>query len=153
MLPDSLTLSNENTIGSSTYDGFVYTCYKSAKFDASHVTVGGGVKVISIVMTNTNDSVKITPALKHLTEATIVFLPQNESRTYLKVYASTDGINWGSPLTGAAITYGTGYVTAHLEEGDYYLKIVNTKGTEDVSITQMRYTFENCNCFKYESGE
>jgi len=143
--PATIELGSGSTTGT-TSDGFTYTCggTATAKFWMDHVY---GTK-IGINLLNYGDYVTVSPAITNLTEIAISFEPATEIRNSVKVYISTDGVNWGDPLT-EDISYTKGTIRAAVPKGNYYIKIVDTNGSDDTSIMQINYTSEHCNCFRY----
>lgn len=100
--------------------------------------------VISVNLPSMNDSVIVASPSEAVRQVWILFYP---SSTYeqLKVYASADGTSYGGELDAE---YVDGRVIANLPSGSHYLKVKNT-GKTSISIYQMEYRIENCNCFRY----
>ena len=91
----------------------------------------------------------ISPAIDNLRGFDIFYGPASQIRTTIQVYLSTDGISWGEPLTGEDIKYGKSVINVTPPSGSYQIKIVDTNGSYDASITEIDYIIENCNCFRY----
>ena len=144
--PRTLILSSGNTVGTTPED-IIYTCggNATAKFWNDHVF---GTK-ISAQLLDYGAYLIISPAIENLTEIAITFEPTSEVRDNLKVYISEDGSNWGTALSGDAISYTKGMIRATFPAGNYYIRIFDNNGSYDASILHISYTKENCNCFRY----
>lgn len=145
--PQTLTIS-DNKIGNSTNDGFTYTCGGKAEFGYDHVY---GTK-ICIKLLNSNDYFTVSPAIDDLATVSVMYISKTKdctACTNIKVYISSDGSTWGSPLPASRVSYHTGFVTAIIPKGKYFIKILNSNGSNDLSITTVVYTPVNCNCNTY----
>ena len=132
----------------STTDAITYTCggKSDCKFWLDHVYNSA----MSINLLNYGDYVIISPAIDNLRGFDIFYEPASQMRnTIIQVYLSTDGISWGEPLTGENINYEKGVINVTPPSGSYQIKIVDTNGSNDTSITGIDYMIENCNCFRY----
>ena len=145
--PRTIEFQSANTYARSTKDAITYTCggTSASKFGLDHVYKS----VMSINLLNYGDSVIISPAIDNLRGFDIFYEPANEKRNTIQVYLSTDGISWGEPLTGENIAYAKGVINVTPPSGSYQIKIVDTNGSYDASITEIDYMIENCNCFRY----
>ena len=134
------------TAASATTDDvtYTYTCGEDAKFDVVSTVVG-------IKMYENGDYVIVTPAIAGLNSLQIgyIIVPTTVKTQDIEVYISSDGVDWGSPLT-EGVTYGSGMVDATIPQGDYQVMIRN-KGSNDIFVTSMKYYYEveECNCFRY----
>ena len=141
------TLVNEGTTTRSTEDGIVYTRYGvDVGWDVDHP--GGGVgALVCFNLFDTNDSIKTSPKIKSLHSVVISHIPKSQCEK-IKVQFSEDGTDWTTIVP--TVTYSNGYITALApSDGDYFVKIRSINGGTDVSITQINYTFGDCNCFTY----
>ena len=143
----TIEFESANKYARSTTDAITYTCggTSASKFGLDHVYKS----VMSINLLNYGDYVIISPAIDNLRGVDIFYEPANEIRNTIQVYLSTDGISWGEPLTGEDIKYGKGVINVTPPSGSYQIKIVDTNGSYDASITEIDYMIENCNCFRY----
>lgn len=136
----NLTFSNSNKVG--TTDTLVYTCSgTNAEFTYTNDYV--------ISLPKSGSTVVISPAISKLSRVVINHY-QYSSCTNIKVYVSTDGTNWGSPISGSDIDYTSdrGTIDVTLPRRAYYIKIANTT-TADFTIYRITYYTEDCNCFLY----
>lgn len=145
--PRTIEFQSANTYARSTKDAITYTCggKSASKFGLDHVYKS----VMSINLLNYGDYVIISPAIDNLRGFDIFYEPASQIRNTIQVYLSTDGISWGEPLTGENITYAKGVINVTPPSGSYQIKIVDTNGSYDASITEINYMIENCNCFRY----
>lgn len=143
--PRTIEFESNNTYARSTTDAITYTCGGRCTFWLDHVYKA----VMSINLLNYGDYVIISPAIDNLRGVDIFYEPANEMRNTIQVYLSTDGISWGEPLTGENIAYAKGVINVTPPSGSYQIKIVDTNGSNDTSITEIGYMIENCNCFRY----
>lgn len=145
--PRTIEFESANKYARSTTDAITYTCggTSDCRFWTDHVSH----TFISINLLNNGDYVIISPVIDNLRGFDIFYEPANEIRNTIQVYLSTDGISWGEPLTGENITYAKGAINVAPPSGSYQIKIVDTNGSYDTSITGIDYMIENCNCFRY----
>ena len=145
--PRTIEFQSNNKYARSTTDAITYTCggKSDCKFWTDHVSH----TFLSINLLNYGDYVIISPAIDNLKGFDIFYEPASQIRNTIQVYLSTDGISWGEPLTGENIAYATGVINVTPPSGSYQIKIVDTNGSYDASITEIDYMIENCNCFRY----
>lgn len=124
-----------------TSDGYTYLCGEKAEF--------GLVSSICLKLYNTGDYVTLSPATKDLTEVYIYTTSSAVGFTSVKVYLSNDGSSWWGPVPEANMTYNKLGIIARFGKSAYYVKIVNTDGTNKVTIRSIQYTTTDCNCFIY----
>jgi len=149
-----MVLSAENTIGKT--DSVTYTCSGGASIGMD-VIRPIGQKVIAINLPGKDDQV-VTSELEDLTKLRFYYydftsdLQKKVVDTSIRVYVSEDGESWGSALTDEVSLSGK-TIIVDLPKGTRRVKLQNVVSTRPFSIWQIDYTFEHCNCFRYESGE
>ena len=135
-------------------DFVTYRCNNTnVKFDMDHVNPLG-TKVISLVFSK--GAQMTTTAVENLKELTLLHRPANDFCTNLKIALSTDSTDgsWRvlSAEDGDDIAYYKGSIIAKFPKGKYYIRMTNAVSNQ-VSVTKVRYTVKNCNCFPYETKE
>ena len=135
-------------------DFVTYRCNNTnVKFDMDHVNPLG-TKVISLVFSK--GAQMTTTAVENLKELTLLHRPANDFCTNLKIALSTDSTDgsWRvlSAEDGDDIAYHKGSIIAKFPKGKYYIRMTNAD-SKMVSVTMVRYTVKNCNCFPYETEE
>lgn len=129
----TLTWKNSDyTIGYMS-DGTIYTCRGGAYVKFVNKAEAGG---ICIDMKAYGDSVIISPAKRGLQEMNIYHYPS--SAVTMQVAVSTDSISW-SPVSS---TQKTGYVEVTGLNGNYFVKLKRTGGSE-FYITGITYTLSD----------
>lgn len=146
-----MVLSAENTIGKT--DSVTYTCSGGAKAKIGLEEINPvGYRKIAINLPERYDQV-VTSELEDLTGFVITCIG-SVGYTNTKVYLSTDGgSTWGEELTTPDIKILSKVVTVTVPKGNYCIMVRNNESAKSFSIWQIDYTFEHCNCFRYESGE
>ena len=96
-----------------------------------------------------NGSTVTTTRINELAEFQLAHYPPTKYED-LKVYVSTDGVSWGLPLSGDAITYSAGTINVTVPRNNYYVRFRNNAST-DVSILSIIWYQDHCNCFIYEA--
>ena len=96
-----------------------------------------------------NGSTVTTTRINELAEFQLAHYPPTKYED-LQVYVSTDGISWGLPLSGDAITYSAGTINVTVPRNNYYVRFRNNAST-DVSILSIIWHQDHCNCFIYEA--
>ena len=145
-----LTLSPDNKVG--TTDSVTYTCSggTNAKFGLDVINPSG--KKIAINLPDKHNQV-VTSELEDLTGFVITCIG-SVGYTNTKVYLSTDGgSTWSEELTTPDIKIISTVATVTVPKGNYCIMVRNNESAKSFSILQIDYTFEHCNCFRYESGE
>ena len=106
---------------------------------------------ITLNMSAANDIITISPAIEGLTKFEINFY-QNSKRESIEVYVSTDGTNWGDPITGSDYREDAKQLIRikNLPRNNYYIQIRNKTSTA-VSIFEMRYYQTSCHCLRVVS--
>ena len=137
----TLTASDDYTIG--TTDFVTYTCTgTNAKFGALS-------KVIAIDLPTAGSTVTTTQ-IDDFCGFQLFHNPYDKSCENLKVYVSTDGENFGEPLSGSSIEYKKGEVEVNIPPGDYYVRVKNSSSTA-VSIRKITFWQNHCpKCFDYK---
>lgn len=133
-------------------DFVTYRCNNTnVKFDMDHVNKVG-TKVISLVFSK--GAQMTTTAVENLKELTLFHRPADDFCTNLKIALSTDSTDgsWRvlSAEDGDDIAYHKGSIIAKFPKGKYYIRMTNAV-SDKVSVTMVRYTVINCNCFPYET--
>ncbi len=146
------TLVNDGSTTRSTDDGIVYTrSGASTAFGYNALYPSGTGSTIALNLFANNGYVTVSPAFSHLDEIVINHTSNYSgnvlSSSKLAVAISTDGTDWTSVTPTVSYTAGRIAVTPPAG-GPYYIKITS-KSTTKVSITQITYTFSDCNCFTY----
>lgn len=143
-------LSNVGSVYTSADDGIVYTLGGTADiyWDYAHRSGGTGAKICLNLLANGAYAI-VSPALSHLSEVVVNYTINKVSDwdDYVTVYLSTDGSDWASITPSLSYTSGRIVVTPP-SLGAYYIKIACIKSAQ-LSITQITYTFSDCNCFTY----
>lgn len=135
----AITFSSDKKVAET--DLLTYTCHGTkAEFGSD-----GTRAVIKLV--NKNDSVTTT----RVDELTRLFIYCNKTGTpsNIQIYLSKDGVDYGSPLSAGVEYLGAGTIDAAFPRGNYYVKIVNTTGSNTFFIKHIDYYMDHCNCFEY----
>lgn len=146
-----LTLSPDYKVG--TTDSVTYTCSGGTKAAIGIEEINPvGYRKIAINLPARDDQV-VTSELEDLTGFVITCVG-TVGYSNTKVYLSTDGgSTWSDELTTPDIKILSKVVTVTVPKGNYCIKVKNNESAKSFSILQIDYTFEHCNCFRYESGE
>lgn len=94
-----------------------------------------------------------TTKINELDEFTVAVVTDYGAKSCdnLKVKVSKDSITWSGPLTSSdSISYTANSITVTLPRNNYYVRLYNTNGAKDVSITSIVWYQDHCNCFTYE---
>ncbi len=141
----TLTLTNSNKTGAT--DLFTYCCSGTAVFGLDLVN-STSYKVAALNMSTATSVVVSDKAIEGLTNIRISHLPTNATRTNLHIWISTDGAAWTD--VSASAVYNKGQIDISLDRGDYYIKLTSTSSSS-LSINEMKYTWETCNCFPFSA--
>lgn len=138
-----LIFSNDNKTAETSL--LTYTCDSKSAFGVDHV-----YKMEICAVLNTSTGTLTTTQVKELTGFQIAHWPAVKCEK-VEVYVSKTGVFDGVlPLSGDNITYNpTGTIDVSIPRGNYYIKIVNTDGSNKFSIRSMHYYLDHCNCFEY----
>ena len=141
MFSVTLTTSDGDKVG--TTDFVTYTCTgTNAKF-------GNRSGVIAIDLPAAGSTVTTT-LIDDFCGFQLVHDPHGKSCENLKVYVSTDGEDFGEPLSGTAVSYSKGMVYVNIPPGDYYVRLANSSSTA-VSIQKITFYQNHCpKCFEYK---
>lgn len=141
--PCTINFEDGNTFARTKTDDITYTCggTATAKFYTDHVYKS----IISINLLSNTDYVIVSSPSEPIASVKISYYPGSTVYTNLKIYASSDGSDYGSPLSAL---YESSFIYAEIPIGSHYLKIRN-EGSTKISIIEMEYTRETCNCFRY----
>ena len=141
--PRTINFGPGNTSATTTTDDITYTCggTATAKFNTDHVYTSK----ISINLLSNTDYVIVSSPSEPIASVRISYYPASTVYTNLKIYASSDGSDYGSPLSAL---YESSVINAEIPIGSHYLKIRN-EGRTKISIIKMEYTRQTCNCFRY----
>ena len=143
-MPRTINFEDGNTFARPTTDDITYTCggTATAKFYTDHVYK----LIISINLLSNTDYVIVSSPSEPIASVRISYYSESTVYTNLKIYASSDGSDYGSPLSAL---YESRVINAEIPIGSHYLKIRN-EGSTKISIIKMEYTRESCNnCFRY----
>ena len=126
---------------SSTDDDIVYTLSGAA------FGIGTGTSNICLNLFSSGNYATVSPAFHNLHSIEINYLPSKELSANLLIQISTNGSSW-STLTPTGDPTKGHFIVNTPTDGDYYVKILRSGG-ENISISQITYTFSDCNCFTY----
>jgi len=137
-----ITVTNSYTTAET--DLLTYQCSGGAKFNKDHIYKSQW----SFNLLDYGSTVTTT-RINELAEFQLAHYPPTRYEN-LQVYVSTDGISWGLPLSGDAITYSAGTINVTVPRNNYYVRFRNNAST-DVSILSIIWYQDHCNCFIYEA--
>lgn len=146
-------LSNVGSVYTSADDGIVYTLGGTADiyWDYAHRSGGTGAKICLNLLANGAYAI-VSPALSHLSEIVINHTSNLSgnvlSRTKVGVYLSTNNSDW-TEIASDNISYTAGAITVTVPVGGPYYVKISSKSPTKISITQITYSFSDCNCFTY----
>lgn len=137
----TLEASDDYTIG--TTDFVTYTCTgTNAKF--------GALSKVAAIDLPAAGSTVTTTRIDDFCGFQLVHNPHNKSCENLKVYVSTDGEDFGEPLSGTAVSYSNGMVYVNIPPGDYYVRLANSSSLV-VSVQKITFYQDHCpKCFEYK---
>lgn len=146
-----LALSPDYKVG--TTDSVTYTCSGGTKAAIGIEEINPvGYRKIAINLPARDDQV-VTSELEDLTGFVITCVG-SVGYSNTKVYLSTDGgSTWSDELTSPDMKIASKVATVTVPKGNYCIMVRNNESAKSFSILQIDYTFEHCNCFRYESGE
>ena len=137
----------------STDDGIIYTLGGTAElfWDINHKPYGGKGAYICFNLLKNGDYLTISP-LGHLSGMVINHISDYAgnilSRTKVGVYLSTNNSDW-TEIASDNISYTAGTITVTVPVGGPYYVKIGSKSSTKISITQITYSFSDCNCFTY----
>lgn len=129
------------------------THYSSTDDEITYTLSGASFYVVSSVvclkLSSSGHYTTISPAFHNLHSVEINYIPNKDLNENLLVQISTNGSKWD---TLSPATHEKGHLVANTPtDGDYYVKILRSGGSETISISQIIYTTTSgdCNCFPY----
>ena len=139
--PAELKFSNSNQTGTTPL--LTYTCTGGAVFGPDLINPSGS-KVIAINLASSGNTVTTT-AVDSLAVMDICHYPSSSKCENIKVQLSRDSVHWTGPMEAE---YSKGRIWLRFIPGKYFVRFTNTSSTK-VSIYQIEYSFDGCDCFLY----
>lgn len=136
--PTKLRFSNSNLTGITPL--LTYTCTGGAIFGMDAV---GKSNTICMNL-GASGSTVTTTAADSLAVIDIVHFPASECKN-IKIQLSRDSVHWTNYMDA---DYRNGQIWLRTIPGKYHIRITNTTSTK-VSIREIRYLFDGCDCFLY----
>ena len=136
--PAKLKFSNFNHTGTTPL--LTYTCTGGAVFGPDL----SGNKKVAINLASSGNTVTTT-AVDSLAVVDIFHFPETSKCENIKVQLSRDSVHWTGPMEAE---YSKGRIWLRFIPGKYFVRITNTSSTK-VSIYQIEYSFDGCDCFLY----
>ena len=140
--PRTIEFSEGNTIGTTPL--LNYHCSNGADFGTDKVY---NTYISVRLATKANSTVTTSPAVEELHSVWLKYVPLQQ-RTDIIVQISRDSITW-TPITGANRTNNIGSIRVTFPKGTYYLQVINPDKDNAISIREIHYMFEHCNCFEH----
>ena len=137
--PTKLRFSNSNLTGITPL--LTYTCTGGAVFGLDAV---GKSKTICMNLGARGDTVTTTAA-DSIAVIDIYHFPANSKCKNIKIQLSRDSVHWTDYMDA---DYMNGEIWLRTIPGKYHIRITNTTSTK-VSIREIRYSFDGCDCFLY----
>lgn len=137
--PAKLTFANSYHTGITPL--LTYTCTGGAIFGMDAV---GKSNTICMNLGARGDTVTTTAA-DSLTVIDIYHYPSSSKCENIKVQLSRDSVHWTDYMDA---DYMNGEIWLRTIPGKYHIRITNTTSTK-VSIREIRYSFDGCDCFLY----
>lgn len=97
----------------------------------------------------TKNAFVTTTRINELAEFNIVHYPNANCKDFIKIYVTTDSLSWGDPLTTDNVTYSIGTINVAIPRNNYYVRIKSTSSSDNVSILEIDWYQDHCNCFIY----
>ena len=136
--PTKLKFSNSNHTGTTPL--LTYTCTGGAVFGPDL----SGNKKVAINLASSGNTVTTT-AVDSLAVMDICHYPSSSKCENIKVQLSRDSVHWTGPMEAE---YSKGHIWLRFIPGKYFVRFTNTSSTK-VSIYQIEYAFDGCDCFLY----
>ena len=136
--PAKLRFSNSNLTGITPL--LTYTCTGGAVFGPDL----SGNKKVAINFASSGNTVTTT-AVDSLAVIDIFHYPETSKCENIKVQLSRDSVHWTGPMEAE---YSKGRIWLRFIPGKYFVRFTNTSSTK-VSIYQIEYSFDGCDCFLY----
>lgn len=137
--PAKLRFSNSYLTGITPL--LTYTCTGGATFGMDLIN---STKVIAIKLASSGSTVTTTAA-DSIAVIDIFHFPATSKCENIKVQLSRDSVHWTDYMDAE---YMNGEIWLRTIPGKYHIRITNTTSTK-VSIREIRYSFDGCDCFLY----
>jgi hypothetical protein len=138
---DPAKLEFSNSYHTGTTPLLTYTCTGGAVFGLDAV---GKSKTICMNLGARGDTVTTTAA-DSIAVIDIYHFPANSKCENIKIQLSRDSVHWTDYMDAE---YKDGEIWLRTIPGKYHIRITNTTSTK-VSIREIRYSFDGCDCFLY----
>ena len=138
--PTKLRFSNSNYTGTTPL--LTYTCTGGAIFGMDLINPSAS-KEIAINLPSSGSMVTTTAA-DSIAVIDIYHFPTSKCKN-IKIQLSRDSVHWTGYMDAE---YGDGQIWLRTIPGKYHIRITNTTSTK-VSIREIRYSFDGCDCFLY----
>ncbi len=135
-----LRFSNSNLTGTTPL--LTYTCTGGAVFGLDLINPSASKK-IAINLPSSGSTVTTTAA-DSLVVIDIYHFPTSKCKN-IKIQLSRDSVHWTDYMDA---DYMDGEIWLRTIPGKYHIRITNTTSTK-VSIREIRYSFDGCDCFLY----
>ena len=138
--PTKLRFSNSNLTGTTPL--LTYTCTGGAIFGMDLINPSAS-KEIAINLPSSGSMVTTTAA-DSIAVIDIYHFPTSKCKN-IKIQLSRDSVHWTDYMDA---DYMDGEIWLRTIPGKYHIRITNTTSTK-VSIREIRYSFDGCDCFLY----
>ena len=138
--PTKLRFSNSNYTGTTPL--LTYTCTGGAIFGMDQINPSAS-KEIAINLPSSGSMVTTTAA-DSIAVIDIYHFPTSKCKN-IKIQLSRDSVHWTDYMDAE---YKDGEIWLRTIPGKYHIRITNTTSTK-VSIREIRYSFDGCDCFLY----
>lgn len=138
--PTKLRFSNSNYTGTTPL--LTYTCTGGAIFGMDLINPSAS-KEIAINLPSSGSMVTTTAA-DSIAVIDIYHFPTSKCKN-IKIQLSRDSVHWTDYMDA---DYMDGEIWLRTIPGKYHIRITNTTSTK-VSIREIRYSFDGCDCFLY----
>ena len=139
--PAKLKFSNSYLTGITPL--LTYTCTGGATFGLDLINPSA-TKKIAINLASSGSTVTTTAA-DSIAVLDIFHFPTNSKCENIKIQLSRDSVHWTDYMDAE---YSNGEIWLRTIPGKYHIRITNTTSTK-VSIREIRYSFDGCDCFLY----
>ena len=140
--PAKLTFSDSYLTGTTPL--LTYTCTGGAVFGLDLINTPNANKKISINLGSSGNTVTTTAA-DSIAVVDIYHYPSGSKCENIQVRLSRDSVHWTAPMEAE---YQSGRIWLRVVPGKYFVRITNTSSTK-VSIYEIRYSFDGCDCLLY----
>lgn len=138
--PTKLRFSNSYLTGTTPL--LTYTCTGGAVFGLDLINPSASKK-IAINLPSSGSTVTTTAA-DSIAVIDIFHFPTSKCKN-IKIQLSRDSVHWTDYMDAE---YKNGEIWLRTIPGKYHIRITNTTSTK-VSIREIRYSFDGCDCFLY----